>query len=42
MTNQISDMPKGYGPWLAGLKAQIREARLRTALSVNAELIGLY
>ncbi len=42
MGRNISDMPKGYGPWLAGLKAKIREARLRTALAVNTELMGLY
>ncbi|MBI0434494.1 YhcG family protein [Roseomonas sp. KE0001] len=35
-------MPAGYAAWLAALKAQIRAARLRASLSVNAELIGLY
>ena len=42
MSSNTSDVLKGYGPWLAGLKAKIREARLRTALSVNIELVGLY
>lgn len=42
MSSNTSGMPKGYGSWLAGLKAKIREARLRTALSVNTELMGLY
>jgi hypothetical protein len=28
--------------WLADLKVRIREARLRTALAVNSELIMLY
>ena len=42
MGSNTSGMPKGYGSWLAGLKAKIREARLRTALSVNTELMGLY
>ena len=42
MSSDTSDVPKGYGPWLAGLKAKIREARLQTALSVNTELMGLY
>lgn len=34
--------PDGYPAWLAGLKDQIRVARLRASLAVNAELIGLY
>ena len=34
--------PTGYVAWLADLKARIREARLRTALAVNSELIMLY
>src|SRR5271167_4768402 len=35
-------MPAAYGDWLAELKTQIRETRLRASLSVNVELIGLY
>ncbi len=35
-------VPTGYPAWLAGLKTRIREARLRAALAVNGELIGLY
>lgn len=42
MSRQISEAPSGYGAWLAALKTQIREARLRASLSVNAELIALY
>lgn len=42
MSRETPEPPRGYGAWLAGLKAQIRDARLRAALSVNAELIGLY
>jgi predicted nuclease of restriction endonuclease-like (RecB) superfamily len=42
MTRQMIDMPPGYGDWLAALKGQIREARLRAAMSVNVELISLY
>ncbi len=34
--------PAGYVAWLADLKAKIRDARLRTALAVNSELIMLY
>jgi predicted nuclease of restriction endonuclease-like (RecB) superfamily len=35
-------VPAGYPAWLAELKARIRGTRLRTALAVNGELIGLY
>jgi predicted nuclease of restriction endonuclease-like (RecB) superfamily len=42
MSRTIAEVPAGYGAWLAALKTQIRDARLRTALSVNAELIALY
>jgi predicted nuclease of restriction endonuclease-like (RecB) superfamily len=35
-------IPAGYVSWLAELKTRIRETRLRTALAVNSELIGLY
>ncbi|MGH7084277.1 MAG: PDDEXK nuclease domain-containing protein, partial [Acetobacteraceae bacterium] len=38
----LSAAPDGYPAWLAGLKDQIRAARLRASLAVNAELIGLY
>jgi predicted nuclease of restriction endonuclease-like (RecB) superfamily len=34
--------PAGYGDWVAALKVQIREARLRASLSVNVELVSLY
>jgi len=34
--------PAGYAAWLADLKTRIRETRLRAALAVNSELIGLY
>ncbi|MGH7041487.1 MAG: DUF1016 N-terminal domain-containing protein, partial [Acetobacteraceae bacterium] len=34
--------PVGYAVWLADLKARIRATRLRTALAVNSELVGLY
>jgi len=34
--------PAGYAVWLADLKTSIRETRLRAALAVNSELIGLY
>lgn len=42
MNEPVAEVPAGYGAWLAGLKSQIRDARLRAALSVNAELIALY
>ena len=42
MTKPPVPLPPGYGPWLASLKTQIRDARLRTALAVNSELIALY
>jgi predicted nuclease of restriction endonuclease-like (RecB) superfamily len=42
MSRQITETPAGYGDWLATLKVQIREARLRASLSVNVELISLY
>jgi predicted nuclease of restriction endonuclease-like (RecB) superfamily len=42
MTKAPVVLPAGYGPWLAGIKAQIRDARLRTAFAVNSELIMLY
>ena len=34
--------PTGYANWLAELKIRIRETRVRAALAVNSELIGLY
>jgi len=34
--------PSGYAAWLSALKTRIRETRLRAALAVNSELIGLY
>ena len=42
MTGVARGAPPGYGEWLAELKDTIRQARLRTSLAVNAELIGLY
>jgi predicted nuclease of restriction endonuclease-like (RecB) superfamily len=42
VTRRLAEMPAAYGEWLAGLKTQIRETRLRASLSVNTELIGLY
>ena len=35
-------IPADYPAWLADLKTRIRETRLRAALAVNSELIGLY
>lgn len=35
-------LPAGYGPLLADLKARVRAAQVRAALSVNRELILLY
>jgi DUF1016 N-terminal domain len=35
-------IPAGYAAWLAELKNRIRETRLRTALAINSEFIGLY
>ena len=34
--------PTGYASWLAELKIRIRETRVRAALAVNSELVGLY
>ncbi len=34
--------PVGYSEWLASLKAEIRQARLRASSAVNAELMTLY
>jgi predicted nuclease of restriction endonuclease-like (RecB) superfamily len=42
VSSNLTDVPPDYGAWLTELKARIGDARLRTALSVNAELIGLY
>jgi predicted nuclease of restriction endonuclease-like (RecB) superfamily len=42
VTRRLAEMPAAYGDWLAELKTQIRETRLRASLSVNSELIGLY
>ena len=41
-TEVQTGLPAGYADWLAGLKAQIREARLRASLAVNTELVALY
>jgi len=37
-----SALPTGYAPLLADLKARVRAAQVRAALSVNRELILLY
>lgn len=38
----LAGAPAGYAPLLAGLKARVRAARVKAALSVNRELILLY
>lgn len=40
--NKSSLIPSGYGPLLADLKARVRSAQVKAALSVNRELILLY
>ncbi len=42
MTPSLPPPPEGYADWLAQLKAEISQRRLRAALAVNAELVGLY
>jgi predicted nuclease of restriction endonuclease-like (RecB) superfamily len=43
MSKELSGQnPEGYAALLADLKKRIREARLRSALAVNYELISLY
>lgn len=43
MPNELSErIPEGYGALLATLKERIRDARLRSSLAVNRELILLY
>ena len=43
MPNELSgQIPEGYSALLADLKERIREARLRSSLAVNRELILLY
>ena len=37
-----SDLPEGYGSFVEGLKARIRDAQLKAALAVNRELLTLY
>ncbi len=39
---KVSSIPSGYAPLLAGLKARVRTAQVKAALSVNRELILLY
>ena len=39
---KTSAIPSGYAPLLAGLKARVRTAQVKAALSVNRELILLY
>lgn len=38
----ITEMPKGYDTFLEDIKARIRKAQIKAALSVNRELIKLY
>ena len=38
----LSQVPDGYGEWLAELKSRINSAQQRAALAVNHELISLY
>ena len=42
MSPALPTLPEGYADWLTQLKAEISQRRLRAALAVNAELIGLY
>ena len=42
MKPPASSAPIGYARWLAELKTRIRDTRVRAALAVNSELIGLY
>ena len=42
MSTPATPTPAGYAGWLAELKVRIRETRVRAALAVNSELIGLY
>ena len=42
MTKTSSPIPADYPAWLAELKSRIRDTRLRAALTVNSELMGLY
>jgi hypothetical protein len=38
----VESLPAGYAELLEGIKAQVRAAQVRAALSVNRELIALY
>lgn len=38
----LTPAPKGYGAWIAEVKARVRTAQLRASLAVNHELIALY
>jgi len=42
MRAPAASTPTGYAGWLTELKIRIRETRVRAALAVNSELIGLY
>ncbi len=42
MSDLAALLPAGYPQFLTQLKTQIREARVRAALAVNAELVTLY
>jgi DUF1016 N-terminal domain len=37
-----SELDKGYGQILQGLKEKIRQARLRASVVVNAQLLQVY
>ncbi len=37
-----ADLPEGFRPFVEALKAHIREAQLRAALTVNRTLLTLY
>jgi predicted nuclease of restriction endonuclease-like (RecB) superfamily len=37
-----TDLPKGYGEWLADVKARVRATRYRAARAANTELMHLY
>ena len=39
---RLLELPAGYAAILAGLKDQIRAARLKAGLAVNRELVLLY
>ena len=38
----VGELPPGYGPFIEGLKARIRTARVKAALAASEELVRLY